>query len=445
VHSSALFFAVSVLLFGVLCWRFRSRLTEFCLFCSVLLIPIAHASFMPQNVFGIPGVSLLNVILIVAVWSLLRDTGMHEAARHLPRYFSWSLVAFLSLFFVAVARTGLDIESLHPAKPALRPTVFRVVVLDGILAIKYVVVGYMVALYGIRYRSLAPASKALLVLPILLVPVTAFAFAIGIRDPGIERPLYDYARNAVGSYLSVHGNALGRTAVYLLLFALIAEGTPWRRLRGLSIACSAALIEMSLSRTAWVTAVLVLFVLFRRISGADRIWLAASVLAVTLALFPYLADRARYGWESAGGPPAIEEPEVLSTVNRVMAGRTGRIWPIVLPNFLAHPLVGQGFYSLWKPVHPDAERLVYNHPHNAYLEVALDMGLLGLAVLGWMLWDFWKVARRYAPFRYVLASCVIMSVTGGSFYPELQNAVIWVFLGMAVASALGAPSEDAQA
>jgi O-antigen ligase len=180
----------------------------------------------------------------------------------------------------------------------------------------------------------------------------------------------------------------------------------------------------------------------RRGSRVDRIWVAGGVFLATAGLFPHLLERTQVGFEPsvreehlAAQRGTTPQTDATHTFHRVMAGRTGRVWPLVLPNLLVQPLIGQGLYSVWKPPDPNAPRLNYNHPHNAYLEVALDMGVVGLAALAFLLWWFWKIGRVYAPFRYLVAAWALTAVTGDSFYPQLQNALNWSVLGMGVAAA----------
>ncbi len=435
MDSNTTAFAASVVAFLVSYWVLRAHRVEFSLSCAVVLTPLAHIEFMPQNTFGVPGISLVNVVLLVAATSVLHEMGMPDAIRNLKRYFDWPLLLFGLLFAVAVLRTGMNVDALLPGTSEARPTAFRVLVLDGLLSAKFLIVGYLVALYGIRHRALDPIEKALLVLPMVLLPIALGYFAEGASSLGFQSGQY-HGRRAISENLGIHANYLGRMALYLLLFALTSRNQPWPRVRWVSVLCSVSLIALSFSRTTWVMAPILILVALRSGSRFERIAVATCILVGTLALLPYLSERSKYGLrETDEDATAVTlQEQVEEVLDRVTAGRTGTMWPTVIPIFVDHPILGQGLYSVWKPVDPEAPRLGYNHPHNAYLEVALDMGLLGLASLGWLLWSFWQTSARYRPFRYLLVGWAVMSLTGDSFYPQQQNALNWILLGMAVAA-----------
>ncbi len=452
--------AISSGVFCALCWVFRTRLTDFTLGSAIVLIPIGHVSFMPQALFGIPGISLTNFVFLTAAACVLREAGLGNAFRNLPRYFTPAVVVFGILFIVAVLRTAADVDSLLLRENVERPTPFRVLVLEGLLSAKFVALGFLVALRGIQRGSLATAEKSLLVLTIVLFPIIVTFYVMGVTAPPNGELLYDMGRDSIADNFGVHTNYLGRMAVYLLLFAVVSTNLAWKPLRCAAIFCAIALIEVSFSRTSWIAGTLLLLFALRRNSTADRLLVAASIAVVSLALLPQLAERSEYGLEGTSEPevaqtevpddvpsipvPAAEpapEPafeldpqEVTETLHRVAAGRTSNIWPSVMPIFYAHPIFGQGLFSVFRPVDPEAKRIAYNHPHNAYLEVALDMGVVGLAVVAWMMWGFWRLGRFYPPFRYLVAGWLLVSMTGGSFYPQLQNALNWIVLGMAVAA-----------
>jgi len=117
--------------------------------------------------------------------------------------------------------------------------------------------------------------------------------------------------------------------------------------------------------------------------------------------------------------------------NRADPLTQGRLsgWALLAPEVLSNPLstlVGHGLMSTtWMPATTRGD-FVYQHPHNLYLEVLLDVGLLGFAL---MAWAFWK------------AQAALWQLSQGRGFgqrPELaQNTVLRDYLSGAHAALFG--------
>ena len=95
------------------------------------------------------------------------------------------------------------------------------------------------------------------------------------------------------------------------------------------------------------------------------------------------------------------------------------------------------------PMHSRAMEFV-GHPHNAYLEALLDMGLVGLALLLAFYWHVWKGFRALGSNPYLspvtrgffqgacaaLIAFLIAGISGGSLRPSPENVLLWVAIGM---------------
>jgi len=130
--------------------------------------------------------------------------------------------------------------------------------------------------------------------------------------------------------------------------------------------------------------------------------------------------------------------------NATLTGRTD-IWAAVIP-MVPHPLVGAGFESFW--LSPSVRRtltdmfqgLPLNEAHDGYIEVYLNLGVIGLGLLGLILIDGYRravKAFRYQPalggllLAYVLAA-ITYSITEAGFRMMHPN---WIFLLLAVTEA----------
>ena len=69
--------------------------------------------------------------------------------------------------------------------------------------------------------------------------------------------------------------------------------------------------------------------------------------------------------------------------------------------FLERPLTGWGFHQmpaeLPRYVSGYHERVLY--PHNTYLELLVEDGVLGLVFYLWLMWEMWRLGLRRSPQR----------------------------------------------
>ena len=79
--------------------------------------------------------------------------------------------------------------------------------------------------------------------------------------------------------------------------------------------------------------------------------------------------------------------DILQLVNRSprLTGRTD-LWGAVLTAILKHPWLGYGFNGFWQGLHGESASVLLTigwpalHSHNGFLDLALDLGLLGLVI-----------------------------------------------------------------
>jgi O-antigen ligase len=236
--------------------------------------------------------------------------------------------------------------------------------------------------------------------------------------------------------MGTHANTLGRvfvTAYALLLFAWWETKDARSRL---ALFCALGILSLGIvltfSRNAFLGFFLVnaLFLVWKY--NARKLALAVLGTAVAAALAPgYLYYRITYGFDSGA--------------DAVSAGRIEGIWLPLLPETLKSPIWGSGLDSvMWSyPIETGAMELV-GHPHNAYLQALLDMGLIGLVLLLAYFWHVWKGFRALGSNPYLsplmrgffqgacaalIAFCVA-GMTGGSLRPQPDNVPLWIAIGI---------------
>jgi O-antigen ligase len=232
-----------------------------------------------------------------------------------------------------------------------------------------------VALLGLSVAALLPALLA--------------AALVWVRDADVTQR--DSLMRPLGLHANEAGFLLAMAAVPLLAIALGRASIRHRLAAGLAFAG----VALGLLATGTRGAVLALLVsagvlVLRRRRITDVLWLAAAGTALALLLPDTLAERLMLGWADI---------DATSATNRADPLTQGRLsgWALLAPEVLSSPwgaLMGHGLGSTaWMPATATGQFL-YQHPHNLYLEILLDVGLLGLALMGWAFWKAQRALRQ---------------------------------------------------
>ena len=220
-----------------------------------------------------------------------------------------------------------------------------------------------------------------------LVPVTAAAVIHGDLTVATARRAITYSilfASGLAAGNLVFGGVGGEVLIGPRSYALLGlVGVAWgaaharfgeRRL-GLLAAVCWLLILLSLSRLAFAASLAIATLAFADVRTAGRVVRSILVLAsvaaiayVSVTSFDPLASRFRPqgDLQSVGGV----------TIN--VEGRSN-LWGITWRSYLDSPVVGKGAGSSEVAIEQALGRK--SHPHNDYLRVAHDLGILGLAVL----------------------------------------------------------------
>lgn len=67
--------------------------------------------------------------------------------------------------------------------------------------------------------------------------------------------------------------------------------------------------------------------------------------------------------------------------------------------FLQRPLTGWGFHQMPAelPRHVSGYNEKVLYPHNTYLELSVELGLVGLGLYLWLMWELWRLGRGVVP------------------------------------------------
>ena len=221
---------------------------------------------------------------------------------------------------------------------------------------------------------------------------TAIAFLVDAKSLIFPRFILDeslgfHADRARGPLLQAVANGVSLNLLGLLALHAYRRGSV-RGVKAVLLAAVPVAILATMTRAVWLSFAGTVLALISisgnrtlRRAGVGIVLVAAAGLAVVLSsreLGSALSDR-------------LEERGPLEYRQAVYVGA----WEM----FLERPLTGWGFNQmpaeLPRHVSGYKEKLLY--PHNTYLELLVEDGIVGLALYLWLMWELWRLGRGAVP------------------------------------------------
>jgi O-antigen ligase len=216
----------------------------------------------------------------------------------------------------------------------------------------------------------------LIVLAGACVAAGSLALAVFLPQFGVDHQLHEGAWQG----LFTQKNVCAEATLFLLTPALALPplGRYGQLLRSAYIGICLLIIAMTQSKTGWA-ATLLYFAFFYglrllgRFGRKEGLPLAAVAFAMAAAAMAAVASY----------PAALLS---LAARSGSLSGRTA-IWGAILASVLRRPVGGYGFDAFWSLLHGEAARVfastgwVVTSAHNGFLNLALELGLVGVALV----------------------------------------------------------------
>lgn len=214
------------------------------------------------------------------------------------------------------------------------------------------------------------------------------------------------------------------TAFAAYLFALLArdEQNKKRRMLYIALALFAAhnVVFMVFSRTAYVVLTMLFFYFFGATLGRRGLILITVVTAATF-LAAYATSDTFHQRVNAAAHEAMEWQSGKPSATSV--GLRLEWYSASLGIIRERPLLGYGtgsFQAVYAQAVADKNMVATDHPHNEYLLIAVQTGLIGLACLLYLFWSEWRTAGRLQqPFYRDLGRGLVMTFVVGSLFNSL--------------------------
>jgi len=397
-------------------------MTGFFLSLLIILTPINQAAFMPNSMLGIPGNNPFNFIWLLALVLVLSSRGNGQN-QSLNSYFKPALLLFLTAFIIATLLTAFNIDSLHPTIPSQKPTLSGYYLTYLFKPLQVIITGWLTYKYC-RLHGIKTMENAVSLIPVILLPLMMYYFYQG-SSGGTD---YRTGRDLLTANVGLHANTLGAVAVAILAYNFGKEKKQFEKLDYLSMGCSLLVIVFSLSRMSFIATLVIFLISLKKFTFKQKIISTSLLLIVVLAFMPLLLSRINYGITDRSDNKTQGQ---AVNANELSAGRVEYIWIPALNMIEENPLLGNGILSIWKGKYVVSKKIMIpSHPHNAYLQVGLDMGIAGIIVFMLLLLSMWKSAKNNFGFKLALITWMIMGITGSTFYPALDTFFIWIMYGI---------------
>lgn len=395
------------------------RIDSFLIALLVVLTPFSVASFMPREVLGVTGLNVFNILWLANFVLVVLGIVVSRKRTDSLIYFSGPVVLFLAAYLISILWAIVDIES-YPHTGRVGVTLKSLLIEDLAKPMQLVIAGWMVYIYCRYTKNKSLIEASILTAAIGWGVMITFYFTQGGGDIYI-------ARDSVTDSTAMHANSMAALAVYFLTFSMAIK--PKSKflicLRYLAIACSMLGIVFTFSRIAYLTTVVIFILLLYRLSNKEKVMALFTGVVIVLVFSVHIIERLSYRLDSGD-------------LNQVSAGRIDKLWLPLLTEVQKRPLAGNGRYAILKSEaykYKTWGRISIDSPHSAYIEILIDMGLIGSGLLLYVLYTFYVCGKQVeSGLQYLVVAMLCLSLTGHSFYPYLANYLIWIVYGISASS-----------
>jgi O-antigen ligase len=425
-----------VLGFSIYAWR--NWFVSLC--AAILLMAVLEHPDMPHAIAGIVGLNPWNILManVLLAWaSQRRGQGL---VWDLPRSAAWLLAAYLGVIFWATFRLLFWTRAGYGAAY----TNTYIVSEHIINCVKWLLPGLL--LYdGCRSRKHVQVAVAVVLLLYVLLAVQVIknvplscALETGDR---LSRVASKNIQSNVGYNRVTLSNMLGG-ASWAVLGSYVLFRKPIYRLGVLGLAGVVSLGQaLTGGRTGYASwaAVGVILCLIR---WRWMLPIMAGTAIGVLTFLPGVRERLFEGFGGQQGAIVVQHDDYEITSGRTTA------WPYVIKKIKENPIFGFGREAMVTTGIADFLMAEFGesfpHPHNAYLQVLLDSGIIGLVpVMAFYLFvlarGFRLLLDRQDPLYAAVGNmaCALVltllvgSMGGQTFYPREGSMGMWCAIFLA--------------
>ena len=407
--------------------------------CGLILLTafVMHPGF-PESFSDIQGLNLWNIVFFSVFLAWLVNRRRQGFFWDMPTSINVFLALWLGLIVVGCIRLLVDRSALTDV------TLVGIISDELINTIKWPLL-CLPLFDGCRTHH---RMKLALVCICLLFALFTIQIAMTIPPSTVLERTDTETRGKLTTELGISPNEAAK----------MMSGVPWAMLAVIPVlkkrkytcvmlgACGASLYAVALTggRSGYIACAATLFFLCLIRWKRYLLLLPLLVLILSIAV-PGVAKRMTEGF----GETDVAGDRITNKYN-VTAGRS-LIWPVVISKIKESPVIGFGREGMkrtglqWElgNTHGLETGVAVGHPHNAYLEVLLDNGLIGLVIVVSLHGYLFVYSKRLFADRAdplytaaggfalaLLIGALVANMGGQSFYPEEIHVGLWCSMGV---------------
>lgn len=396
----------------------------------IFLVPYSHADFVDINLLGVMGSKPLHILLCFVLFVSL--INVHKAKK-MPRYALIFITVMFVFFTVNFLRSTFHLDYFAQAWLG-EISLVRYSLTHYVKGLIFFVPFIMIVKFVKTSEDLEYVMKIITLSLIFLSFFILYLYLFQVADKGN----FVSVRGTFISVLGMHTNSIAN--FYILAFPVILVQVILKKdfLSTLGLIIIIPVIGLLYSRAAYgslIFATVFYFVISKRKKYLPLV-LGFLLILLMSSSFNTIKDR-------------ILTDIHTKNINKITAGRSHNIWLPLVDEYAQDSrkmLIGNGRYSITSSRAHAKGYIKPGHPHNMYLELILDSGFVGFCIIMSLYVVFimrikrslrWIKDMRLKEYQYAVLVAIITflfsGLVGRSFYPQLQNAYLWIILGISVA------------
>lgn len=437
---------LTLFMVGLVTYSFKDWFRSLC--ALVVLVGVLERPDMPASMFGIAGLNPFSIGLMGVFLGWLVSGEPQRFSWDAPRWFTTLFLAFIGVILIGFLRLFANPSNLATGGGlyGFPYSSFGLIAEFLLNTLKWFVPGVLLFLGCRSKERMQWASFALLGLCLVLALQTIRVMPLQFLLDGeaLERRAVRVLDRDVGYHrVELAGLLAGASWAMLTVMPQFTS----RIIRfGLAGAAGATALGLALTggRAGYATWCLLGFGL-AGLRWKRGLLLGPALAMILLALAPGISQRFLQGISYDRKGQAITSGQ--TDFYTVTAGRIV-VWPYVLRSIARQPLFGYGREAINRIGLRDqvfAEtREDFGHPHNGYLQFALDNGVVGLLIALALFVALLKTSLRLfldptpesvavGGIGLTFVGSLLMAAVGAqSFYPTELSTALWCAVGIVV-------------
>jgi putative inorganic carbon (hco3(-)) transporter len=406
--------------FAILAWNDLHK-------ALVLLVAVLPSYLLRIEIFGVPTTLLEMLILVLLViWFVKRRPTIHDLIpdhKSIVPVYVLILAATISVFVAPDIMTALGVWKAYFIEPILL-----------FLVVRYELTTNS-ANQNFSYEKLSSklfTALGLTALVISLVAIVQFITGVGIPIPwDIERrvtSIFDYP-NALGLFL-------GPIVVIAIMSLREAGGDEaiLRRTKGLLRSLA---LPRNDTRLFWLPVGILSFIAILLAQSE------AAIVAVVATLFLAGIAHKKTRVVAASGFIVVLALSLLIPLARekiLLQDYSGQVrlsqWSETIDMLGDHWLLGtglSGYPTTFEPYHEATHLEIFQYPHNIFLNIWVELGLLGLVAFAWLAFQTLSTVYRLPSVPIAFFALLQITIHGLVDVPYFKNdlaILTWILLAI---------------